>query len=65
MATPDIISTPNADEPALHLVEIVLCTPCLSGEGGTCWTPGCALWCNTSPDVALWDNPAISKIERC
>lgn len=49
----------------LHLVEVVLCAPCMNGEGGECWSPGCALWCNTRPDSSLWDNPAVKRIERC
>lgn len=51
--------------PDLHLVEIVLCTPCMNGEGGECHSPGCAMWLNRAPDLELWGHPAVRRIERC
>jgi NTP pyrophosphatase (non-canonical NTP hydrolase) len=34
-------------------VVVSLCDRCLDGEGGECHTPGCALWMNRAPDVAI------------
>lgn len=40
-------------EPTLARVSLVLCSLCLSGAGGECHIPGCALWMNRAPDVPL------------
>jgi hypothetical protein len=34
-------------------VEIRLCDLCLTGAGGECHTPGCALFLNRGPDLAI------------
>lgn len=36
---------------------ICLCDRCVAGEGGICWTPGCALWAKAAPDVPLKPEP--------
>lgn len=54
----------NTPEPELHLVTLVLCNLCMNGEGGECHTPGCALWLNRAPDLALWDHPAVYSFAR-
>ena len=40
-------------EPTLTRVAMRLCDPCLSGAGGECHTPGCALWLKRAPDLRL------------
>lgn len=42
-------------EPAepLETVTLTLCRECLTGAGGECHMPGCALWMGTAPDVSL------------
>lgn len=47
------------DWPKLERVTLVLCSACLSGHGGECHTPGCALWLNRAPDIDICD-----KLER-
>lgn len=37
----------------LHRVTLMLCTACLLGAGGECYTPGCTLWMGTQPDVPI------------
>lgn len=51
--TPTTPSDPDGDE--LREVKITLCERCLSGEGGECHTPGCAMWLNRAPDLPLHD----------
>ncbi|KKK96708.1 hypothetical protein LCGC14_2660050 [marine sediment metagenome] len=42
------------DEPRLCLVSgIYMCEACLDGAGGECHTPGCILWINRAPDLAI------------
>ncbi|HYM98093.1 MAG TPA: hypothetical protein VET26_12385 [Candidatus Sulfotelmatobacter sp.] len=40
-------------EATLVNVRICLCSACLSGAGGECHTPGCALWLNRAPDLPV------------
>jgi hypothetical protein len=40
-------------EDELREVTLTLCQQCLTGAGGECHTPGCALWMNRAPDVPL------------
>lgn len=44
-------------EPELQFVTgtIPICSACLDGEGGECHTPGCILWINRAPDLAIRD----------
>lgn len=44
---------PGAAE--LRHVALWLCHQCLSGAGGECHVPGCALWLNRAPDLPLED----------
>lgn len=37
----------------VQTVQIRLCDDCLSGIGGECHTPGCALWLNRAPDLRI------------
>ena len=37
----------------VHTVKIRLCVDCLDGKGGQCHVPGCALWLNRAPDIAI------------
>jgi hypothetical protein len=37
----------------LHQVTLWLCELCLSGAGGECHVPGCALWMNRAPDLPV------------
>ncbi len=41
------------EEPAVHTVMLRLCELCLGGAGGECHVPGCALWLNRAPDMAI------------
>lgn len=41
------------DEPNVRLVTVGLCELCIGGAGGECHTPGCILWLNRAPDLAL------------
>jgi hypothetical protein len=41
------------NEPQVLLVEIRLCELCLSGAGGECHVPGCALFLRSAPDLRL------------
>jgi hypothetical protein len=34
-------------------VKIRICELCLTGKGGECHVPGCALWLNRAPDLAI------------
>ena len=38
----------------LYRVTLTLCHLCLSGAGGECHVPGCALCYNRAPDLPLW-----------
>lgn len=42
-------------EPVLQFVTgtVPICSACLDGEGGECHTPGCILWINRAPDLAI------------
>jgi hypothetical protein len=40
-------------EPELRLVALWLCVRCLTGAGGECHVPGCALWMNRAPDLPV------------
>lgn len=42
--------TPEAE---LRRVMLTLCKLCLAGAGGKCHIPGCALYLNRAPDIAL------------
>ncbi|KKL85207.1 hypothetical protein LCGC14_1957030 [marine sediment metagenome] len=42
--------------PRLCLVSgMYMCEACLDGIGGECHTPGCILWINRAPDLAIRD----------
>jgi hypothetical protein len=41
------------EEPKVRLVALMLCELCISGAGGQCHTPGCALWMNCAPDCPI------------
>ena len=45
-------------------VTIWLCQLCLSGKGGECHVPGCALWMNRAPDLDITDKvePVITNM---
>lgn len=45
----------GGDEPTLEAVTgtIRICSACLDGAGGECHTPGCILWINRAPDLAI------------
>jgi hypothetical protein len=45
----------------LYQVTLNLCTGCLQGVGGICWTPGCALWAHQAPDAPV---SCVKLIER-
>jgi len=44
-------------------VELSLCDLCLDGAGGECHTPGCALYLNRAPDLALRNSPMVGSID--
>lgn len=49
-------------ESGLNIVTLTLCDFCLDGAGGECHVPGCALWMNRAPDVAIrWKADAITS----
>lgn len=51
---PKVTGEPDVrGEIRVHLVELRLCELCLLGRGGECHVPGCALWLNRAPDLAL------------
>jgi hypothetical protein len=59
-------ATPRrADEPEIpvRLVQLWLCDLCLDGTGGECHTPGCALWINRAPDLALRSSPMVTILD--
>lgn len=43
----------GSDEPTLRQVVLTLCSLCLSGAGGECHVPGCALYLNRAPDIPV------------
>jgi len=43
--------TTRAEEPQVRRVLVDLCDLCLSGVGGECHVPGCALWLSAGPDI--------------
>ena len=47
--------TPALPDEGVPLREVVLllCDMCLRGEGGECHSPGCSLWMNRAPDIAV------------
>lgn len=45
----------DRDDPKVRRVTIDLCDLCLSGAGGECHVPGCALWLNRAPDLSIAD----------
>lgn len=53
------MSTDRAAERAAEVrrVAVELCELCLSGTGGECHTPGCALWFSRAPDVPVTHEP--------
>lgn len=44
-------------EVAVRWYKIYLCDLCVAGAGGECHSPGCALWMNRAPDMALTPMP--------
>lgn len=50
----------DAGEVRVRLVQISLCELCLLGKGGECHVPGCALWLNRAPDLAI--HPELYEI---
>lgn len=56
-AQPDALPSPSLDEVAVKRYAVYLCDLCVAGEGGICWTPGCALWAKSAPDVPLKPEP--------
>lgn len=49
------MSEETADRTALRHVSLWLCGLCLSGAGGECHSPGCALYLNRAPDLSILD----------
>lgn len=50
----DTCGTVSADdEVPVHRYLIYLCDLCIGGAGGECHVPGCALWLNRAPDMAI------------
>lgn len=43
----------GADELKVRRVTVYICELCIAGAGGECHTPGCVLWLNRGPDLAL------------
>ncbi len=41
------------DPITLNRIEITLCSLCLEGAGGECHVPGCALFLNRAPELAI------------
>jgi hypothetical protein len=46
-------------EPLVTVVTLPLCELCLSGAGGECHVPGCAMYLNRAPDL-----PVREKCQR-
>ena len=44
----------------LKKIEIIICEDCLTGKGGECHTPGCALFLNRCPDIPIM--PELYKV---
>jgi hypothetical protein len=57
---PTGIEVTHDPEIAVHLVQLHLCDLCLDGAGGQCHVPGCSLWLNRAPDIALRGNPGVT-----
>ena len=57
------IEVTHDPEIPVHLVQLWLCDLCLDGAGGECHVPGCALWINRAPDVALHGNPMVTILD--
>ena len=49
-------------EPTYAEYEIRLCSLCVTGAGGECHSPGCALFLSRAPDISLKDNPMCKPI---
>lgn len=47
------VDSATEGEPKVRRVIVNLCELCLGGAGGECHTPGCVLWLNRGPDLAL------------
>lgn len=52
------------NEPTVHTITIDLCSLCINGAGGECHVPGCALWMNRAPDIAINDHPSFRVIDN-
>lgn len=50
-------------ETTASLYAIYLCDLCVHGKGGECHSPGCALWINRAPDLAL-TTPLLQPMEE-
>lgn len=55
---------PDDNEVTLLRVTLTLCTLCLSGKGGECHSPGCALWMRRAPDVPVTQYQAADDYEE-
>jgi hypothetical protein len=51
--------------PALRRVSMIMCEYCISGAGGECHTPGCVLWLNRAPDLAISTQPSFMAADVC
>lgn len=63
-ARPTGIEVTHDPEIGVRLVQLYLCDLCLDGAGGQCHTPGCSLWLNRAPDIALRGNPGVTIISE-
>jgi hypothetical protein len=54
-------------EPMVKMYSIWLCDMCVSGEGGECHSPGCALFLNRAPDIPLQigGNMFLTELHEC
>lgn len=47
----------------VRLVQLHICDPCLSGAGGECHVPGCAMWMGRPPgDPPLGERPGVTVV---
>ncbi len=51
IATVEVTTAPG--EVPLYRLTLLLCEYCVTGAGGMCSSPGCALWIHSAPDVPI------------
>ncbi len=55
LADVQVIEDELTDDPGcrLYRLTLLLCEYCVTGAGGQCHSPGCAMWIRSAPDVPI------------